>query len=164
MESDGNFIVQISNLQIIIMVTTVLLMVGLLPAHQRAPRSAAPSAPASRISAHGGAARRQCRPHHLHHLHPRRGAGIAVAGMMFLLYYGVIDFYIGFNLPASKPSPPPCSAASARLPGAMLGGLLIGLIETFWSGLFLGRIQGRGSLLDPRDRADLLAVRPARQA
>ena len=42
------------------------------------------------------------------------GAALAaVAGMMFLLYYGVIDFYIGF-IAGSKPSPPPCSAASAR--------------------------------------------------
>ena len=64
------------------------------------------------------------------------GASLAaVAGVMFLMYYGVIDFYIGF-LAASRPSRRRCWAASAPCRGAMLGGLLIGLIETFWSAYF----------------------------
>ena len=44
------------------------------------------------------------------------GAALAaVAGVMATLYYGVIDFFIGFS-PASRRSPRPCSAASARFP------------------------------------------------
>ena len=40
-------------------------------------------------------------------------APAAVAGMMFLMYYGIVDFFIGF-WPASRPSPPQCWAASVR--------------------------------------------------
>ncbi|WP_068085557.1 ABC transporter permease subunit [Polycladidibacter stylochi] len=59
----------------------------------------------------------------------------AVAGVMFLLYYGVIDFYIGF-LAGVKAFTAAVLGGIGSLPGAMLGGLLIGLIETFWSGYF----------------------------
>jgi branched-chain amino acid transport system permease protein len=59
----------------------------------------------------------------------------AVAGMMFLLYYGVIDFYIGF-LAGIKAFTAAVLGGIGSLPGAMLGGLLIGLIEAFWSGYF----------------------------
>ena len=83
--------------------------------------------------------------------------------MMYLLYYGVIDFYIGF-LAGVKAFTAAVLGGIGSLPGAMLGGLLIGLIETFWSAYFSRRIQGRRGLLDPRDRADLPALRPARPA
>lgn len=64
------------------------------------------------------------------------GASLAaVAGMMFLLYYGVIDFFIGF-LVGIKAFTAAVLGGIGSLPGAMLGGLLIGLIETFWSGYF----------------------------
>ncbi len=64
------------------------------------------------------------------------GASLAsVAGLMFLLYYGVIDFYIGF-LAGVKAFTAAVLGGIGSLPGAMLGGLLIGLIETFWSGYF----------------------------
>ena len=64
------------------------------------------------------------------------GAGLAsVAGVMFLLYYGVIDFYIGF-LVGIKAFTAAVLGGIGSLPGAMLGGLLIGLIETFWSAYF----------------------------
>ena len=64
------------------------------------------------------------------------GAGLAaVAGMMFLLYYGVIDFYIGFNA-GIKAFTAAVLGGIGSLPGAMLGGLLIGLIEIFWSAYF----------------------------
>ena len=53
------------------------------------------------------------------------GAALAaVAGTMYLLRYGVIDFYIGFL------------AGVKAFTAAVLGGLLIGLIETFWSAYF----------------------------
>ena len=64
------------------------------------------------------------------------GAGLAaVAGVMFLLYYGVIDFFIGF-LAGIKAFTAAVLGGIGSLPGAMLGGLLIGLIETFWSAYF----------------------------
>jgi branched-chain amino acid transport system permease protein len=56
----------------------------------------------------------------------------AVAGMMFLLYYGVIDFYIGF-LAGVKAFTAAVLGGIGSLPAAVLGGLLIGLVETFWS-------------------------------
>jgi branched-chain amino acid transport system permease protein len=59
----------------------------------------------------------------------------AVGGLMFLLYYGVIDFYIGFNA-GIKAFTAAVLGGIGSLPGAMLGGLVIGLIEVFWSGYF----------------------------
>lgn len=59
----------------------------------------------------------------------------AVAGLMVTLYYGVIDFYIGF-ISGMKAFTAAVLGGIGSLPGAMLGGLLIGLIESFWSGYF----------------------------
>jgi branched-chain amino acid transport system permease protein len=64
------------------------------------------------------------------------GAALAaVAGLMFLLLYGVIDFYIGF-LAGVKAFTAAVLGGIGSLPGAMLGGLAIGLIEVFWSAYF----------------------------
>jgi branched-chain amino acid transport system permease protein len=64
------------------------------------------------------------------------GAALAaVAGTMVVLYYGVIDFFIGF-LAGIKAFTAAVLGGIGSLPGAMLGGLLIGLIEAFWSGYF----------------------------
>ena len=64
------------------------------------------------------------------------GAALAaVAGVMHLLYYGVIDFYIGF-IAGVKAFTAAVLGGIGSLPGAMLGGLLIGLIETFWAAYF----------------------------
>ena len=64
------------------------------------------------------------------------GAGLAaVAGVMVTLYYGVIDFYIGF-VAGIKAFTAAVLGGIGSVPGAMLGGLLIGLIEAFWSGYF----------------------------
>jgi branched-chain amino acid transport system permease protein len=64
------------------------------------------------------------------------GAALAaVAGVMFLVYYGVIDFFIGF-VAGMKAFTAAVLGGIGSLPGAMLGGLLIGLIETFWSAYF----------------------------
>ncbi len=61
------------------------------------------------------------------------GAALAaVAGLLYLLRYGVIDFYIGF-LAGVKAFTAAVLGGIGSLPGAVLGGLLIGLIETFWS-------------------------------
>jgi branched-chain amino acid transport system permease protein len=64
------------------------------------------------------------------------GAALAsIAGLMVLLYYGQIDFYIGF-LAGIKAFTAAVLGGIGSLPGAMVGGLLIGLIEVFWSGYF----------------------------
>jgi branched-chain amino acid transport system permease protein len=62
------------------------------------------------------------------------GAALAaVAGTMVALYYGVVDFFVGF-LAGMKAFTAAVLGGIGSLPGAMLGGLLIGLIEAFWSG------------------------------
>ncbi|MBM3529209.1 MAG: branched-chain amino acid ABC transporter permease LivH [Alphaproteobacteria bacterium] len=64
------------------------------------------------------------------------GASLAaVAGIMYLLYYGVVDFHIGF-VAGVKAFTAAVLGGIGSLPGAVLGGLLIGLIETFWSAYF----------------------------
>ncbi len=64
------------------------------------------------------------------------GAALAaVAGMMVTLYYGVIDFFIGF-LAGIKAFTAAVLGGIGSIPGAMLGGILIGLIEVFWSAYF----------------------------
>src|SRR3546814_14175127 len=64
------------------------------------------------------------------------GAGLAaVAGLMVTLFYGVVDFFIGF-LAGIKAFTAAVLGGIGSLPGAMLGGILIGLIEAFWSGYF----------------------------
>ncbi|MGD9649330.1 MAG: branched-chain amino acid ABC transporter permease LivH [Dongiaceae bacterium] len=61
------------------------------------------------------------------------GAGLAaVAGVMVTLYYGVIDFFIGF-LAGIKAFTAAVLGGIGSVTGAVLGGLIIGLIESFWS-------------------------------
>ncbi|WP_119308027.1 ABC transporter permease subunit [Cohaesibacter haloalkalitolerans] len=132
MEKDG-FLVQLSYMQILIIVTTVLLMAGFTMLINKTSL---------------GRAQRACEQDQkmasLLGVNVDRtisltfvmGAALAsVAGVMFLLYYGVIDFYIGF-LAGVKAFTAAVLGGIGSLPGAMLGGLLIGLIETFWSGYF----------------------------
>ena len=64
------------------------------------------------------------------------GAGLAaVAGVMTTLHYGVIDFFIGF-LVGLKAFTAAVLGGIGSLPGAMLGGILIGLVEAFWAAYF----------------------------
>ncbi|MEZ5907246.1 MAG: branched-chain amino acid ABC transporter permease LivH [Hyphomicrobiaceae bacterium] len=64
------------------------------------------------------------------------GAALAaVAGLMYLLYYPYVDFFIGF-IAGIKAFTAAVLGGIGSLPGAMLGGLIIGLIETFWSAYF----------------------------
>lgn len=132
MEKDG-FTVQISNMQIIIIVTTFVLMLAF-------------SLLISKTSL--GRSQRACEQDRtmasLLGVNVDRtisltfvmGAALAaVAGLMYLLYYGVIDFYIGF-VAGIKAFTAAVLGGIGSLPGAMLGGLIIGLIETFWSAYF----------------------------
>jgi branched-chain amino acid transport system permease protein len=64
------------------------------------------------------------------------GAALAaVAGVMFMIYYGVVNFADGF-VPGVKAFTAAVLGGIGSLPGAVLGGLLIGLIEVFWSSYF----------------------------
>ncbi|MGE0753021.1 MAG: branched-chain amino acid ABC transporter permease LivH [Variibacter sp.] len=64
------------------------------------------------------------------------GAALAaVAGTLYLTYYGVVSFADGF-VPGVKAFTAAVLGGIGSLPGALLGGLLIGLIETMWSAYF----------------------------
>ena len=64
------------------------------------------------------------------------GAALAaVAGLLFMIYYGVVNFADGF-VPGVKAFTAAVLGGIGSLPGAVLGGLLIGLIETLWSAYF----------------------------
>jgi branched-chain amino acid transport system permease protein len=64
------------------------------------------------------------------------GAALAaVAGLMFMIYYGVVNFNDGF-VPGVKAFTAAVLGGIGSLPGAVLGGVLIGLIETLWSAYF----------------------------
>ncbi len=64
------------------------------------------------------------------------GAALAaVAGAMYLMYYGVVVFTDGF-VPGVKAFTAAVLGGIGSLPGAVIGGLLIGLIESLWSAYF----------------------------
>ncbi len=64
------------------------------------------------------------------------GASLAaVAGTLFLMYYGVIVFSDGF-VPGVKAFTAAVLGGIGSIPGAVLGGLLIGFIEAMWSAYF----------------------------
>ncbi len=56
----------------------------------------------------------------------------AIAGTMYLMNYGVVSFADGFT-PGVKAFTAAVLGGIGSLPGAVIGGLLIGLIETMWS-------------------------------
>jgi branched-chain amino acid transport system permease protein len=64
------------------------------------------------------------------------GAALAaVAGHLWMAYYGVVSFNDGF-VPGIKAFTAAVLGGIGSLPGAVLGGLLIGLVETLWSAYF----------------------------
>jgi branched-chain amino acid transport system permease protein len=66
------------------------------------------------------------------------GAALAAgAGLMVTLYYGSVDFFIGF-LAGVKAFTAAVLGGIGSIPGAMLGGLLIGLVEAYWGGYVSG--------------------------
>ncbi len=131
--SGGDFVVTLGYLQILIVVLTVALMAGFTLLIQRTAL---------------GRAQRACEQDlkmaALVGVDVDRtiaatfvmGAALAsVAGLIFLLHYGVVDFFIGFNA-GIKAFTAAVLGGIGSLPGAMLGGFLIGLIEAFWSAYF----------------------------
>jgi branched-chain amino acid transport system permease protein len=64
------------------------------------------------------------------------GAALAaVAGLLYMVHYGVVSFADGF-VPGVKAFTAAVLGGIGSLPGAVVGGLLIGLIETLWSAYF----------------------------
>jgi branched-chain amino acid transport system permease protein len=131
--AQGEFVVRLATMQIIIIVTTLALMVLF-------------TALITRTSL--GRAQRSCEQDmkmaSLLGIDVNKtisitfimGAALAaVAGLMFFLRYGVIDFYIGF-LAGVKAFTAAVLGGIGSIPGAMLGGIVIGLIEVFWSAYF----------------------------
>ena len=130
---NGPIVVQLSFMQMIIIITTIVLMVAFSLLIARTPLGRAQRAceqDAKMASLLGVNVDRTIS------LTFVMGAALAaVAGLLFVLFYGVIDFYIGF-VAGIKAFTAAVLGGIGSLPGAMLGGLAIGLIETFWSGYF----------------------------
>jgi branched-chain amino acid transport system permease protein len=129
----NEFAVRLSNIQVIVVVTTLILMVGFsfLVARTRLGRNMRACEQDLKMAALLG-----IDVDRTISLTFVIGAALAaVAGLMFLLYYGVVDFFIGF-LAGVKAFTAAVLGGIGSLPGAMLGGILIGLIETLWSAYF----------------------------
>jgi branched-chain amino acid transport system permease protein len=127
---EGNFAVTLSTLQIIIMVATTVLMIAFALLIERTPL---------------GRAQRACEQDRLMAkllgINTDRAISItfvigaalaAVAGLMVSLYYGVVDFFIGF-LAGIKAFTAAVLGGIGSVPGAMLGGVIIGLTESLWA-------------------------------
>jgi branched-chain amino acid transport system permease protein len=130
---DGNFRVQLTYVQILIVLTTLVVMAGftLVIARTRLGRDMRACEQDTRMASLLGVDIDRTIS-----LTFVLGAALAaVAGIMYLLYYGVVDFYMGF-VAGVKAFTAAVLGGIGSLPGAMLGGLLIGLIETFWSAYF----------------------------
>ena len=131
--ANGEFIVKISNIQILIILSTVGLMAVFTMLIQRTAL---------------GRAQRACEQDQkmasLLGIDVDRTISItfilgamlaAFAGLMFFMYYNVTDFFVGF-LAGIKAFTAAVLGGIGSIPGAMLGGMVIGLVETFWSAYF----------------------------
>jgi branched-chain amino acid transport system permease protein len=129
----GHFTVSLSYIQIVIVVTTIVLMAGFSLLIARTALGRAQRACEQDLTMAGLLGIDVDRTISLTFV---LGAGLAaVAGVMVTLYYGVVDFYIGFQA-GLKAFAAAVLGGIGSLPGAMLGGLLIGLVEAFWSAYF----------------------------
>jgi branched-chain amino acid transport system permease protein len=131
--ANKDFPVELSNVQIIVVITTVVLMAifSWLVARTRLGRDMRACEQDLKMASLLGVNVDRT----ISYTFVIGAALAAVAGVMHLLYYGVIDFYIGF-IAGVKAFTAAVLGGIGSLPGAMLGGLLIGLIETFWSAYF----------------------------
>lgn len=132
MEGHG-FVVQLSNVQIVLVLTTIALLIAFtwLVSRTRLGRDMRACAQDQTMAALLGVDTDRTIS-----MTFVIGAALAsVAGIMYLLYYGVVDFYMGF-VAGIKAFTAAVLGGIGSLPGAMLGGLAIGLIETFWSAYF----------------------------
>ncbi len=132
MERDG-FVVQLSNVQILVILTTIVLMAifSYIVARTRLGRDMRACEQDRTMASLLG-----INTDRVISMTFVIGAALAaVASIMYMLYYGVIDFFMGF-IAGIKAFTAAVLGGIGSLPGAMLGGLAIGLIETFWSAYF----------------------------
>ena len=131
--AEGEFIVKISNMQIMIILSTLILMTIFTLLIQRTSL---------------GRAQRACEQDtkmaSLLGINVNRTISItfilgamlaAFAGMMYFMYYNSTDFFIGFAA-GIKAFTAAVLGGIGSIPGAMLGGMLIGFIEVMWSAYF----------------------------
>ena len=131
--SEGEFVVRITNMQILIIVSTLVVMAVFTLIIQNTSL---------------GRAQRACEQDTkmaaLLGINVDRTISItfilgamlaAFAGMMYFLYYNSTDFYVGFGA-GIKAFTAAVLGGIGSIPGAMLGGMLIGLIEVMWSAYF----------------------------
>ncbi|HEU0083238.1 MAG TPA: branched-chain amino acid ABC transporter permease LivH [Bradyrhizobium sp.] len=132
-EGASGFVVQLSNIQIVVVITTVVLLAVFtwLVARTRLGRDMRACEQDQTMAALLGVDVDRT----ISMTFVIGAALAAVAGMMYLLYYGLVDFFMGF-VAGIKAFTAAVLGGIGSLPGAMLGGLLIGLIETFWSAYF----------------------------
>ena len=127
------FVVTISNMQIIIILSTVAVMAAFTMLINRTPL---------------GRAQRACEQDQkmaaLLGIDVDRTISVtfilgailaAFAGLMFFMYYNVTGFSVGF-LAGIKAFTAAVLGGIGSIPGAMLGGMVIGLVEVFWSAYF----------------------------
>ena len=91
------------------------------------------------------------------------GALAAVAGMMFMTYYGVVNFSDGFT-PGVKAFTAAVLGGIGSLPGRGHRRIVDRTDRDHVVGIFFDRLQRRRRLLHSCRRADFHAVRPARPA
>jgi branched-chain amino acid transport system permease protein len=133
LHNSGNFAVQLSNVQIVVVVTTIVLLAifSFIVSRTRFGRDMRACEQDQTMAALLGVNVDRT----ISMTFVIGAALAAVAGMMYLLYYGLVDFFMGF-VAGIKAFTAAVLGGIGSLPGAMLGGLAIGLIETFWSAYF----------------------------
>jgi branched-chain amino acid transport system permease protein len=129
----GGFAVRLSNVQIMVVVTTVVLMAvfSWVVANTRLGRDMRACEQDLKMASLLGVDVDRT----ISYTFVIGAALAAVAGIMHLLYYGVIDFYIGF-VAGVKAFTAAVLGGIGSLPGARVGGMIIGLIEVYWSAYF----------------------------
>ena len=132
---DGDFTVRVSWIQISVVVLTVVLMGGLTFLIERTKLGRSQRACEQDMGMAGMLGIDVDRTISLTFV---IGAALAAgAGLMVTLYYGSVDFFIGF-LAGVKAFTAAVLGGIGSIPGAMLGGLLIGLVEAYWGGYVSG--------------------------
>ncbi len=90
------------------------------------------------------------------------GSALAGAGgLIFGLYYNFTSFIIGFTA-GLRAFTAAVLGGIGNVPGAMVGGVLIGLIEALGGQFIATRLDRRDHLLDPGAGAGVQAGRPVR--
>jgi branched-chain amino acid transport system permease protein len=131
--SEGEFIVTISNMQILTILSTLILMTVFTLLIQRTAL---------------GRAQRACEQDtkmaSLLGINVNQTISVtfimgaclaAFAGLMYFLLYNVTDAHVGFDT-GIKAFTAAVLGGIGSIPGAMLGGMVIGLVETMWSAYF----------------------------